>query len=286
MAEKQKRSALRRTGSALGNLVLLVLVLIPLAYIVPSAFGYERYVITGGSMSGTFEKGSLVFEEPVPVEELAVGDIITYLPPPDSGVQTLVTHRIVEMGSDENGRQVLITQGDANPDPDPWKFSLTADTQPVVRAAVPHVGWVLIAMADREIRMLSIGIPAGLIALMSLVELLGALRPSIRAAAKLEAERAAAEKAAEKAATLAARQAEQDARKAKQDRRSAARRTGDRRRAGEQRRAGAGRRVRHGKTTVTNCVCSVELLQISGGAQLRNVPLVEEARSRDLTHIR
>ena len=140
-------------------------------YLAPSLFGYERYVITGGSMSGTFEKGSIAFEKRVPVEDVAIGDVITYLPPADSGTNHLVTHRVISDTILPNGQRQLQTQGDANPDPDPWTFALTDDTQPVVRTTVPYAGWIFVALADRETRMIAIGVPAALIALASLVEL-------------------------------------------------------------------------------------------------------------------
>jgi signal peptidase len=168
---RPRRSIIARVGSGLVNLVVIAVTLAGVGYLAPSLFGYERYVITGGSMSGTFEKGSIAFEKPVPVEDVKVGDVITYLPPPDSGVTHLVTHRIISDKILETGARQLQTQGDANPDPDPWKFSLTAGTQPVVQTTVPHVGWVFVAMADRETRMLVVGIPAAIIALLSLVEL-------------------------------------------------------------------------------------------------------------------
>lgn len=170
----------RRAATAVVNLALVGITLAGLAYLMPSLLGYERYVITGGSMSGTYDKGSVVFEKAVPAEDLEVGDVITYQPPASSGVTWLVTHRIIKVGVDQEGRQVLRTQGDANPDPDPWKFSLTSAEQPVVEHAVPYVGWVVIALADRQVRMLVIGIPAALVALLSLVQLGAALRPGDR----------------------------------------------------------------------------------------------------------
>ena len=167
----------RRLLGILVNLAMVVVVLACLAWIVPSAFGYSRYVITGGSMEPTIHKGSVVFEKPVPVDDLGVGDVITYQPPAASGVTSLVTHQIVEIGPAEGGGVFFTTQGDANPKPDPWKFQLTAEDQPVVATSVPHVGWVFITLADPHRRMLLLGVPAGLIALFSLVQVLGALRP-------------------------------------------------------------------------------------------------------------
>lgn len=158
------------------NVLLVAVTLVAAAYLVPTLLGYERYVITGGSMSGTFEKGSVVFEKPVDVADLVVGDVITYQPPANSGVGNLVTHRIVAAGRSEDGTRAFRTQGDANADRDPWKFSLDEGSQPVVELTVPYVGYGLIALADRETRMLVVGLPAALIALLSLVELAGALR--------------------------------------------------------------------------------------------------------------
>ena len=64
------------------------------------------------------------------------------------------------------------TKGDANADADPWTFTLVDTEQPVVEYTVPKLGYLLIALADREVRMLVIGVPAGIIALLALVELL------------------------------------------------------------------------------------------------------------------
>jgi signal peptidase I len=146
------------------------------AWLLPSAFGYDRYVITGGSMSGTFEKGSIAFEEEVPVEQLRVGDVITYQPPADSGTSALVTHRIVSIRPGEAGLPLLRTKGDANASKDPWRFSLTGSSQPVVRWTVPYAGHAFIALADREQRMLIIGGPAAVVALLALRDLVRALR--------------------------------------------------------------------------------------------------------------
>ena len=85
-------------AKTLGNVGITVAAILALGVaalmFVPGVLGFDRYVITGGSMSGTFERGALVFERQVPVADLRVGDVITYLPPADSGVTELVTHRI------------------------------------------------------------------------------------------------------------------------------------------------------------------------------------------------
>jgi signal peptidase len=139
----------------------------------PTLLGYSRYAIVGASMQGTYDRFSAVYETPVPVTELAVGDVITYVPPPESGISTYVTHRIVEIEETDDGRPLFRTKGDANPIEDPWQFTLDRPEQNVVRFSIPWLGWFLLKLADPGFRQLAIGIPAAFIALGALLELLG-----------------------------------------------------------------------------------------------------------------
>lgn len=166
-----------RLGRRLLNAVCLLVTLLAVAFLVPSLLGLQRYAIAGGSMTGTYDLGSIVFDRVVPVSDLRVGDVITYLPPADAGVDNLVTHRIVSIQGDK-----YRTKGDANPDVDPWTFRLTQATQPRVVASVPYVGWVLLGLQSRHVRMLAIGLPAALVALLSLVQLVRGLRGARRPA--------------------------------------------------------------------------------------------------------
>ena len=92
--------------------------------------------------------------------------MITYQPPPGSGPKGLVTHRIVKIGQENEDRQrVYRTKGDANATKDPWTFTLPGKQQPRVVAGVPKAGFVLAALAERNVRMLIVGFPALLIAI-------------------------------------------------------------------------------------------------------------------------
>jgi signal peptidase I len=163
-------AAVRRAAPAVGWLVLFAVVALLL---LPTALGYSRYAIVGGSMSPAFERGSAVYSEPVAVEALQIGDVITYVPPPRTGIDTLVTHRIVEITRTEDGSPLFRTQGDANDAVDPWTFTLDSDHQNVVRFSVPHLGTVLTHLARPDVRQIVIGIPAGLIALGAVLDLFG-----------------------------------------------------------------------------------------------------------------
>src|SRR3954470_10141879 len=123
-------------------------------------------------MTGTYDRGSLVFDEVVPVKSLHVGDVITYRPPRGAGPTGLVTHRITSIGHDpKTGAPVFRTRGDANPVRDPWTFTLPNRTQARTAFHLPYAGFALAALADRNLRMLLIGIPALLVALSVLARL-------------------------------------------------------------------------------------------------------------------
>ena len=154
----------RRAGRVVSTLLVAAGIAFGALLVVPALLGWERYVIVSGSMSGTYDKGSLVLDEVVPVASLREGDVITYRPPAGSGPDGLVTHRIVSISPDGEFR----TKGDANEGADPWTFTLRGPEQARVKAGIPKVGYAVAALSDRRWRMLIVGLPAALIALISL----------------------------------------------------------------------------------------------------------------------
>jgi len=162
----------RRVGRAMCALLIAAGVVFGLFLIVPSLLHWERYVIVSGSMTGTYDRGSLVLDQVVPVKSLEVGDVITYRPPRDAGPHGLVTHRISSIGRDPKTRQpVFRTHVDANKVADPWTFTLPNSHQARVVAGVPYIGFALAALAAREVRMALVGVPAALIAILVLTGL-------------------------------------------------------------------------------------------------------------------
>lgn len=131
---------------------------------VPALLGMQRYVITGGSMSGSYERGSVVFADVVRPADLRVGDVITYEPPADAGSRGLVTHRIHDI-RERQGERIYRTKGDANAVADPWQFKLPHDRQARARFSVPFAGYAFAALSERVVRVALIGLPALLIAL-------------------------------------------------------------------------------------------------------------------------
>jgi signal peptidase len=155
----------RRAFSFLLGAAALILAL---AVLVPALLGYQRYVITSGSMTGTYDHGSLVFDRVVPTASLKVGDVITFQPPAHAG---LVTHRIHAMQT-VRGQRVFTTKGDANRVADAWgPIALHDARQARVAFQLPYLGYGIAALSERPVRMLIIGLPALLIAISTLAGL-------------------------------------------------------------------------------------------------------------------
>src|SRR3954453_21399257 len=114
----------RRIGSSLCALLIAAGIVFGVFLVGPALMGWERYVIVSGSVTGTYHRGSLVFDEIVPTKSLKVGDVITYKPPAGAGPKGLVTHRIAKIFKDrKTGGRGYRTKGGANPARDPGGFS-------------------------------------------------------------------------------------------------------------------------------------------------------------------
>jgi signal peptidase len=148
----------------LATAALLALLGLGVLMLAPALLGYQRYVITGGSMGGAVPRGSIAYEEVVPAKSIRVGDVITYRPP---GAERLVTHRVAWIGHDRRGARLYRTRGDENPAADPWTFRLAAPKQARLAFHVPLAGYALGALSVRAVRMAVIGGPALAIAVVA-----------------------------------------------------------------------------------------------------------------------
>jgi signal peptidase len=99
------------------TLICAVACVVAAAVLVPRLGGGTPYVILTGSMRPSLPPGTLVVTRPVGTVLPGIGSVVTYQRA--SGEPTVVTHRVVAQGVSATGEQVVRTQGDANPVPDP-----------------------------------------------------------------------------------------------------------------------------------------------------------------------
>jgi len=100
--------------------------------------GYQNFVIYSGSMEPTVKVGSLLLTRPADVEDLQVGDVITYRSP---GNHTTLTHRIVSIRQ-QDGERVFTTKGDASLEPDPREVILRGQVSKMA-FDIPYLGYVV-----------------------------------------------------------------------------------------------------------------------------------------------
>lgn len=148
-----------------GRLLALVIVLGPVSILVllPIGLGLERYVMSGDSMdagSNGISQGTVLFERQVPISEVRVGDVITYRPPEASGYDGMVTHRVVAIRSGG-----VITQGDAEPERDPWVLRADPPTVSRVDFTLPLIGYAYLLVADPQLWSLAL-VAVALLALL------------------------------------------------------------------------------------------------------------------------
>ena len=120
-------------------------------YIIPGilvifsiAFGsgitqWNPVAIASTSMTGTFDRGSLVFIKKIPNEKvqstIEIGDVIQFI----SG-NISVVHRVVDIVNDSFGDRLYVTKGDNNPNPDQYPVK-TNQIIGIARVYVPYLGY-------------------------------------------------------------------------------------------------------------------------------------------------
>lgn len=127
--------------------------------VVPKAVGGRPLTVLSGSMAPAFDPGDVVVIRPVDVEDLRIGDVITFQE--KSGEPELISHRIVGISFASEGRE-FVTRGDAN-----GAVDLATVTESQVRGevwyAVPLVGHVAVSMAGGWMRTATDVIAIGLL---------------------------------------------------------------------------------------------------------------------------
>ncbi|MCF8571407.1 signal peptidase I [Gordonia sp. HY002] len=112
-ADATSRSAIHYLWQAVSWLLLAAaFAILFAAIVVPKIAGGQPYTVLTGSMRPDYPPGSLIVVKPQPADTLGVGDVITYQI--RSGDPEVVTHRIIEVTSADDGEVRFITKGDAN----------------------------------------------------------------------------------------------------------------------------------------------------------------------------
>ena len=139
---RNRKSPVSALCSALGTVLLIVLILACIPFTLPKVLGYQAYTVISGSMEPSIPVGSLVYVKGVEPEVVESNAVIAFYGGHDADV--IVTHRVVE---NQVSNRTFVTKGDAN---------ATKDMNPVsyvqfigcVELSVPYVGMVAQFLTD------------------------------------------------------------------------------------------------------------------------------------------
>ncbi len=130
---------------------------------------WEVTPVLSGSMRPGFSVGGAAISQRVPVDSLAVRDVIIFNDPLKPAEQ--IVHRIVRITKNKSGQLQFNTQGDANTVRDPWTITIRGNDVYRVRWSVPLLGYVANSYQNhRGDYLLGAGIVLILIALTTILE--------------------------------------------------------------------------------------------------------------------
>lgn len=104
--------------------------------------------VLSGSMRPGFSVGGVAISEKVPVNQLAVRDVIVFREPSNPSVE--VVHRIVQMTKSKTGELLIRTRGDENNVRDPWTLTIRGNYAYKVRWSLPLLGYVAAAYQNHR----------------------------------------------------------------------------------------------------------------------------------------
>ncbi|QIM17308.1 signal peptidase I [Leucobacter insecticola] len=109
------------------------------AVVIPTFTGAQTYTVLTRSMEPAYPPGTYLVVRPTPVDELKLGDIITYQL--KSGQPEVVTHRITGVSTNSDGERRFTTQGDNNAVADPEQVR-PVQIRGALWYAIPYLGWL------------------------------------------------------------------------------------------------------------------------------------------------
>ena len=125
-------------GLSAGLLALMV-ALAAAVIVIPALFGGVPLTVLTGSMEPTLPPGTLVVVRPTPVQDIRVGNVVTYQI--RSGEAAVVSHRVLSRSVSTDGTTTFITKGDNNDSPDANPVT-PAQIKGTVWYSVPLLGYV------------------------------------------------------------------------------------------------------------------------------------------------
>ena len=151
---------LKKICNIFTTIIIVVMIFIAGVLLLPYAFGYQTLTVLSGSMEPAYHVGSIVFVKKTPVQEVKVGDAITFRL--SNGL--VATHRVTAI---DTAKRQFVTKGDANNTEDgPTSFDNLVGR--AAKISIPYIGYISVNMKTPK----GIMMTTGLIVVIVLLSLL------------------------------------------------------------------------------------------------------------------
>lgn len=141
---KKHRSPVAVFCSALGTVLLIIIVAACVPLTVPRLFGLQLYTVVSGSMEPSIPTGSLIYVGETEPKDVENGSVIAFFGSADS--ESIITHRVVE---NRTLTGEFVTKGDANDKEDMKPVSYDRYIGEVV-LSVPWLGNLAYAVTSAQ----------------------------------------------------------------------------------------------------------------------------------------
>mgnify|MGYP004577375341 FL=1 len=127
--EKKENKGLKIVKSVLNFVIALLVILFVIVVVLQrfsnnklSFFNLRMFTVVSGSMKPTYDIGDVLISKETDASKIKVGDTISYLGRAGSFRDKVITHKVVGIEKDENGKYVFRTKGTANLVEDPLVY--------------------------------------------------------------------------------------------------------------------------------------------------------------------
>ena len=136
----REKSFLGYLGVVLSAALLIAVSAVAILVIVaPMLVHGQPLTVLTNSMSPQLPPGTLIVIKPTPIDEIRVGDVLTYQV--ESGKPAVISHRVVERIINLEGQTTFITRGDNNDAVDPSPIE-EIQIKGKLWYAIPYLGWI------------------------------------------------------------------------------------------------------------------------------------------------
>lgn len=124
--EKKENKVFKIIKSILNWVIALAVILFVIVVVLQrfsnnklSFFNYRMFTVISGSMKPTYDIGDVLISKETKSSNIKIGDTISYLGKSGSFADKVITHKVVGITKDSNGKYIFRTKGMANLVEDP-----------------------------------------------------------------------------------------------------------------------------------------------------------------------